>query len=117
MRNRTETRKTETRAGNLRSLRFSQEADTLLRGNLPHKGDMRARIVKAAEETDLDALDIPKDLRHPVKTGGATYYATSASIPDSVWDRLRDAAVKKGVSVALLVDQAVVSYWGAKDRA
>lgn len=99
-------------AAKLRSLRFSKEADDALRARLPHKGDMRARIVEAVEKCDLDGV-VTAGSRHVAPTGRG-FYSTSAAIPDDVWDKVRSVAERKKVSISLLVDRAVVSYW--KDR-
>jgi hypothetical protein len=98
----------------LHSFRLSPQADALLRKNAPRRGAIKQRILTALQQVDMSAL---KGLEHQRKAGPSqqsnapTYLSTTITMPESAYERLKNEAKGKGVSVTVLVDACILTYY------
>lgn len=98
----------------LRSIRLSLQADEALHRHAHRRGDVKRRILQAVQEQDLGALECGH-FRRPKERGifpkMHQYVTTTVTMNDHLYDQLRRYARDKGVSVAVLVERAILAHF------
>ena len=100
----------------LRSIRLSIHADEALHREAHRRGDVKRRILEAVQAVDMQALDCAH-FRRPkqrnVTPKQHQYVTTTITMDDGLYNRLRTSARQKDVSVAVLVDYAILTHFDA----
>jgi len=98
--------------GKLLPIRFSPEADELLRPPNTRRGDIARRILEAVASTNLAKVKVEKRPQTPFM--GKSYAITSIKMPLEQHKLLTEAAEARDISTSVLIDGCVRSYWGKK---
>jgi hypothetical protein len=110
----------KTKQERLRSIRLSLQADEALHRHAHRRGDVKRRILEAVQFQDLHALDCAS-FRRPKERGVFPkehhYVTTTVTMDDALYDRLREHAQQKDVSVAVLVERAILSHFDVLEHA
>ncbi len=93
-------------------IRFSEEADNLLRPPNSRRGDIARRIIEAVEGSNLENVWVEERSKLSAKVD---YRVTSLKMEKSLHAKLTKAAELRGVSVSVLIDGCVRSYWRRED--
>lgn len=103
--------KNEEEKGRQCSIRLSEDADRLLRHEGLRRGEIGQRIRMALESEDLARLPVEGQSRRPGRPAkdAPAYSPTSVVLPEDLYERVREIAVSRKISMALLIDRAVVS--------
>ena len=96
------------KASTLRSFRLTPLGDERLRQNTEaRRGAIKAQLLPALTEQDL--MDVPLD--EPENAASERKLTTTASISDEIYARVVRAAADRGVSVARLVNCAIIHFY------
>ncbi len=97
--------------GRVCSIRLSEDADRLLRHEGLRRGEIGQRIRLALETEDLTRLPVDGQSRRPGRPpkNALSYSPTTVVLPSLLYERVREIAIRRQVSMALLIDRAVVS--------
>lgn len=103
-----------TKSERLRSIRLSVQADEALHRHAHRRGDVKRRILEAVQAVDMSALDIahfrrPKERN--VSPKQHQYVTTTVTMDDDLYDHLRTSAQTMDVSVAVLVERAILMHF------
>lgn len=92
-------------------IRFSPEADTLLRPPNSRRGDIARRILEAIAAVDL--LRVPVEERPKTPYQKKEYVTTTVKFPIEVHRKLTKAAAARNppVSISALIDGCVKAHW------
>lgn len=93
-------------------IRFSPEADELLRPVGSMRGDLVRRVLEALAATDWTTVPIENRRRGPKKAPDGGYVVTTIQIEADLHRRLTAAARERSTSISALVDGCVCAYWG-----
>lgn len=96
-------------------IRFSPEADELLRPPNTRRGDIARRILEAITSTNLAKVKVEDRPQTPFK--GKSYAITSIKIPVELHKQLTEAAEARDISTSALIDGCVKAYWGKRRAA
>lgn len=99
----------------VRSLRFSQRADKLLRARVERKGDLCARVIEALTHADLRTVEVPLRVKAP-GSGRETFFSTSMAFDCELYEQVTAIAAARNVSTARLIDAAVIAFFARKRK-
>lgn len=106
-----------TKGDKLLSIRFSHEADELLRaaGGV-RRGELARRIFEALDETDWHSVELEERPRTPGKK--KEYVITTMKVPPDTHEQLTQTARERDTSVSILIDGCVRAHFkkAAKKR-
>lgn len=108
--------RTTAKSERLRSIRLSVQADEALHRHAHRRGDVKRRILEAVQALDIQTLDCahfrrPKERNISPKVH--QYVTTTVTMGDELYDHLRDSARSMDISVAVLVERAILMHFDA----
>lgn len=92
------------------AIRLSEAADRLVRHEGLRRGEIGQRIRFALESEDLISLPVDSQARRPGPRPreAMAFSPTSVSLPTTLYDRVREIARGRKVSMAMLIESAIV---------
>lgn len=95
-------------------VRFSPEADKLLRKGPTRRGDLTKRVLAAIDGVDLSTVQVEERSKTP--GSGSNYEATTIKFPEPVYDEIKKAATERKVSMSALIDGCVREHFAPRTR-
>ena len=94
----------------LRVLRLSETADSVLRPYTHRKGDVSLQVNHALLGTNLESLDVVPRSRAP-GSGRQKYQTTSVTFEAGVYAMVQKIAKLRNISATSLIDAAIIQFF------